>query len=98
MSGPGADKGRSCRRIIFHGRVQGVGFGSTAAAAAKTFHVNGYVRNCPDGTVELVAEGPVEDVEGLLARLNEEFAGHIKRQTSEDLERCDAPQGFEIRR
>jgi acylphosphatase len=98
MSGPGPSKGRSCRRIIFHGRVQGVGFRYTAAAAAKALHVSGYVRNCPDGTVELVADGPVEDVEGLLERLNEEFAGNIKRQTSEDLEHCEARHGFEIRR
>jgi acylphosphatase len=95
---PPSDTGRCCRRMIFHGRVQGVGFRYTAAAAARDCRVNGYVRNCPDGTVELLAEGPAESVERLLGRIGQEFSSNIERQTVEDVLVDDRPAGFEIRR
>jgi acylphosphatase len=91
--------GRRCRRrIIFAGRVQGVGFRYTAAATARTHCINGYVRNCPDGSVELVAEGPTADVERMLQALAHSFAGNIERQTVEEHPPADSLDGFEIRR
>ena len=45
------------RRVYFSGRVQGVGFRFTCQSLARGFEVAGYVRNLPDGRVELVAEG-----------------------------------------
>ena len=48
---------QECRRIIFHGRVQGVGFRYTTHRIARGFPVTGFVRNLTDGTVELVACG-----------------------------------------
>ena len=99
MNGTPRSRGaRCCRRIIFHGRVQGVGFRYTAASAARACRVSGYVRNCADGTVELLAEGPVENVDRLLQRLVEEFAGNIERQTLEEVALNELPEGFEIRR
>jgi acylphosphatase len=90
--------GRWFRRIIFQGRVQGVGFRYTTASAARAFQINGYVRNCPDGSVELVAEGRAEDVDRLLESLGATFAGNIERQTAEDITLALPPDGFEIRR
>ena len=51
------------RRVLFHGRVQGVGFRYTTASIARRHPVVGFVRNLPDGSVELVAEAtpPVLD-------------------------------------
>jgi len=42
---------------IFAGTVQGVGFRYFVRNKAKEFGIKGYVRNLPDGTVEVVAEG-----------------------------------------
>jgi acylphosphatase len=89
---------RCRRRIIFEGRVQGVGFRYTTAAAARTCRINGYVRNCADGTVELLAEGSADAVERLLRSLGESFAGHIERQFVEELELPEQFDSFEIRR
>ncbi len=44
--------------LIVHGLVQGVFFRSNAKKAAETLGLKGYARNMPDGTVEVVAEGP----------------------------------------
>jgi acylphosphatase len=88
---------RCCRQIVFQGRVHGVGFRYTAASAARAYQINGYVRNCPDGTVELVADGRPEDVDRLLKSLGETFAGNIEHQTVEEIRPSELPDGFEIR-
>jgi acylphosphatase len=54
------------RRVIVHGRVQGVGFRYTVARAAQSRGVAGWVSNRPDGTVEAVFEGDPEAVESLV--------------------------------
>jgi len=43
--------------VVYSGNVQGVGFRWQAVRALDRTPVVGYVRNCPDGTVELVMEG-----------------------------------------
>ena len=43
-------------RIVVEGRVQGVGFRSAAQRQASLLGINGWVRNAPDGTVEIHAE------------------------------------------
>ena len=47
----------TARRIIYSGRVQGVGFRWTAKELARGYDVLGTVRNLPDGTVEMVVAG-----------------------------------------
>ena len=54
---------RVARRFTIRGEVQGVGYRFFAQRAAARHHVIGYVRNCPDGTVEALAEGSAQDVE-----------------------------------
>ena len=44
--------------MFWSGRVQGVGFRYTAEAAALGLRIVGWVRNLPDGRVEVVCEGP----------------------------------------
>ncbi|MDP3919871.1 MAG: acylphosphatase [Candidatus Omnitrophota bacterium] len=46
-----------CLKALFRGTVQGVGFRYTAGNIAKRFDVTGYVRNLPNGQVEMTAEG-----------------------------------------
>lgn len=51
------------RRFLIKGDVQGVGYRFFAQRAAARHQIVGYVRNCPDGTVEAWAEGPASSVE-----------------------------------
>jgi len=54
------------RRIVVQGHVQGVFFREATRRRAQAAGVTGYVRNCPDGTVEAVFEGEREAVERLV--------------------------------
>ena len=56
--------------ILVKGRVQGVGFRYSTRQAAGRFGVKGWVRNTPDGSVEVVCEGPRDKVEKLLKWLH----------------------------
>ena len=62
---------------IFSGRVQGVGFRFTAQAEAQHLGLCGWVRNLHTGEVEITAEGPKEDLEDFLTRLDRHFSGYI---------------------
>ena len=54
------------KRVIVHGRVQGVGFRWSAQAEAERLGVAGYARNLPDGTVQAELEGPEDSVQRML--------------------------------
>src|SRR5207249_8898651 len=53
---------RKRAHVFYAGRVQGVGFRYTAREVACGYEVTGFVRNLPDGRVEMVAEGEEEEV------------------------------------
>lgn len=53
-----------------HGRVQGVAFREYARREAARLGLSGWVRNIPDGTVELVFEGAPSKVHMLLSWLD----------------------------
>ncbi|MFI7061203.1 acylphosphatase [Kribbella sp. NPDC050124] len=55
-----------CRRVVVHGRVQGVFFRDSCRREARSAGVAGWVRNRPDGTVEALFEGPEEAVERMV--------------------------------
>jgi acylphosphatase len=54
---------RVARRFLISGRVQGVGFRYFAEAAARREGIHGWVRNLPDGRVEVASEGEAAAVE-----------------------------------
>ena len=54
-------------RIVVRGRVQGVGFRYATVATARRMGLNGWARNAPDGSVEILAEGDPTAVQELLA-------------------------------
>ena len=62
--------------VIFNGEVQGVGFRATAKRLADQLQLTGYVKNLPDGSVELVAQGKKEMLEQLLSALKQRFNVH----------------------
>jgi acylphosphatase len=85
-------------QVFYEGRVQGVGFRYTARRVAAGFDVAGYVRNLPDGRVELVASGDADEVDGFLEALREsELAGHIDQAAVADIAKPAGLRGFEIR-
>lgn len=86
------------RRYVFHGRVQGVGFRASAHSIAARHPVAGYVRNCPDGTVELVLEGAAPAVEAVLTELGRTMLGCIERCDEFDYDLPERFDRFEIRR
>ena len=53
------------RRLLIHGRVQGVGFRDALGREAREHALRGWVRNRTDGTVEALLEGPPEAVDAL---------------------------------
>lgn len=53
-------------RAVVQGRVQGVFYRDSCRAQARRLGVGGWVRNRPDGTVEVVAEGTRDRVDQLL--------------------------------
>jgi len=65
-------------RVIFSGMVQGVGFRYTTLHAAPNYDVAGYVRNCVDGSVELLAEGQREEVEAFIDAVSVRMARYIR--------------------
>ena len=51
--------------VFYTGRVQGVGFRYTAESIAHRIGLTGWVKNLPDGRVELLCEGPKQKIEAL---------------------------------
>jgi acylphosphatase len=64
-------------RVYYSGRVQGVGFRYTSQRLALEHAVGGFVRNLPDGRVELLAEGDREAVDNLLAAIHDYMHRYI---------------------
>ena len=54
---------RIARKFLIRGDVQGVGYRFFAQRAAARHQVVGYVKNLDDGRVEVLAEGPAQQVE-----------------------------------
>ncbi|HOX44840.1 MAG TPA: acylphosphatase [Myxococcota bacterium] len=61
------ETGRARLRLLVEGVVQGVGYRYHARREARALGLTGWVRNLPDGRVELLAEGPREALASLLA-------------------------------
>jgi acylphosphatase len=53
-------------RLKIYGRVQGVFFRASTLDKANELGLSGWVRNNPDGSVEVIAEGMSEDIEKLV--------------------------------
>jgi acylphosphatase len=86
------------KRVIFEGRVQGVGFRYTVKDLARGFDVCGSVKNLPDGSVELKAMGEPEEIDSFIREIAEEsaVARNIKNQYSETIPLLEGAKGFRI--
>jgi acylphosphatase len=81
----------------YSGNVQGVGFRYTARSVAKGHAVSGYVRNLFDGSVELVAEGPADEVERFLEAVGQEMGGYIRKTLRAESPATGEFEGFSVR-
>jgi acylphosphatase len=63
--------------VHYTGRVQGVGFRYTATETARWHAVVGWVRNLPDGRVEMLVEGEADEVANFLNAVRDRFRGNI---------------------
>ena len=68
----------TARHVIFIGRVQGVGFRYTAHRIAHRHQLTGFVRNLPDGTVEMFAQGPAQDIDDCIQDIKEYFGDYLR--------------------
>jgi acylphosphatase len=85
------------RRVVVHGRVQGVFFRESARPPARRAGVAGWVRNNEDGSVEAWFEGEPDDVEVMLHFAESGPSGaYVEKVDVEDVEPQDL-RGFDVR-
>ena len=62
---------QKCLYARVYGMVQGVGFRYSTVERARRLGLSGYARNMSDGSVEVLAEGRVQDLQALLKWINQ---------------------------
>lgn len=85
-------------QILYSGHVQGVGFRYTVKSITTGYEVTGWVRNLPDGRVELVAEGEKHELVAFQVAVRDSGLGPLIRH--EQVEWSEAQgnlKGFSIR-
>lgn len=83
-------------KVIYSGRVQGVGFRFTTARIARQYSVRGTVRNLRDGTVELCVAGDADEIEAFLSELDRTMKHNIEGREISKLSEPLPIEGFEI--
>jgi len=76
--------------VLYEGKVQGVGFRYTTRNVARQHELTGWVKNLPDGRVELKAQGSQQDLDDFLRDLDGHFEGFIRNKEiawDQDLEK-----------
>jgi acylphosphatase len=66
------------RRALFRGRVQGVGFRASTERLARSFDVQGFVRNLEDGCVEVIAEGEPQELDSFFEAIRHRFGDWVR--------------------
>ena len=83
---------RKRAQVFYSGRVQGVGFRYSVRELACGFEVTGFVRNLPDGRVELVTEAEEEEGKAFLEAVRQSQLGNYIR--GEDIQWQTAASEF----
>jgi acylphosphatase len=84
------------KHIIFTGQVQGVGFRFTAFNTANRHQLTGFVRNLPDGTVEMLIQGSSQAIDDCIRDIKEYFSGYIKETKIKEIPSNSQYKDFEI--
>ncbi|MGM0368446.1 MAG: acylphosphatase [Actinomycetota bacterium] len=79
-------------KIVLAGRVQGVGFRYFTESRASKYAIRGYVRNRPDGKVEIVCQGNSKDLDQFIEEVKKgpSFAG----VTDINIEKVENPRNY----
>ena len=87
------------RRVVAHGRVQGVGYRWFVWREAERLGLRGLVRNLPDGSVEVIAEGVEDSLDRLERALSRgPSVAHVERVEKSDVPHdVELPNTFEIK-
>lgn len=83
--------------VWYGGQVQGVGFRYTVCSIARGFEVTGYVRNSPDGRVQLVAEGDASELTAFLDEVESRLAHFIRDVRKDNTGGTGEFAAFEVR-
>lgn len=84
--------------VRYHGRVQGVGFRATVRSIARGQPVTGFVRNEPDGTVCMEAQGSPGAIDVVRAEVRGAMTGFITREEANETAEITGESGFFIAR
>jgi acylphosphatase len=87
---------QTAKHIIFTGQVQGVGFRFTAFNIANRHRLTGFVRNLPDGTVEMLAQGPAETINDCIQDIKERLSGYIRETKIKEIPSDPQHKDFKI--
>lgn len=74
-----------------------MGFRYTTLQVAREFEVSGWVRNLPDGRVEMEVEGTQAEVRDFIVAVQERMEGYIRKVEQTETQRAPKFQGFSIR-
>jgi len=85
------------RQAYYSGHVQGVGFRYTVRQLAEGLEVAGFVRNLPDGRVEVTAEGAPAELDAFMAAIADHMSGYIHDVKVDVRPTVGEFDGFEIR-
>jgi len=86
----------TARHVIFSGRVQGVGFRFTTLDVANRYQLTGFVRNCADGTVEMVAQGPNGRIKDCVRDIQARYTDYITQTKIEEIPPNSQLEDFKI--
>lgn len=78
--------------LVVEGRVQAVGFRYFTLQLAQSLHINGWVHNCGDGSVEIKAEGTEKQIQAFIKGLKK--GNTFSRVQNVSLYTYDHPEHF----
>jgi acylphosphatase len=83
--------------VIVSGWVQGVGFRATTRFLARQANVTGSVKNLPDGTVEIYAQGTQDQLDKFIELIQNKFGSkHIEAIQLEFFDVSEIKKSFDI--
>lgn len=85
------------RKILFYGRVQGVGFRYRAGYAAESLRLTGWVRNEEDGTVSMEVQGDEASIDHMLRILQQDWYIDIVDMDIKNMVLQEDERSFEVR-
>jgi acylphosphatase len=84
------------KKVIFTGRVQGVGFRYSTDRIANKYAVTGYVKNLPTGQVEMLIQGNAPTVKSCIEEVKQYFDGYIRDTKINDVPADHAIYDFKV--